>query len=264
MTKKAELKKTNSYKRMGLVMLCSAAGGGVLGIVMFVILSDNMVGNIKNGTALALTGIQQIMIPVLAVITIVSIVYGELNLRKLRGIGRRLLETEDEECDQWEYTEEKTGAYGMIVNLLSQILCILILSAGYSIEYIADRNAGNMLTACVIFLICYAYDGFWQVRYVKVIQESHPEKQGDPSSKKFRQQWLDSCDEAEKEVIYRSAYASYSQTSKMIPLLLVIVMLGHLFFNTGILAIVIVAVIWLVVTVSYLTSCVSLKEQKLK
>lgn len=84
MTKKAELKKTNSYKKMGLVMLCSA-GGGVLGIVMFAILSDNMVGNIKNGTALALTGIQRIMIPVLAVITIVSIVYGELNLRKLRG-----------------------------------------------------------------------------------------------------------------------------------------------------------------------------------
>lgn len=70
----------------------------------------------------------------------------------------------------------------------------------------------------MIFLICYAYDGFWQVRYVKVIQESHPEKQGDPSSRKFRQQWLDSCDEAEKEVIYRSAYTSYSQTSKMIPL----------------------------------------------
>lgn len=264
MAKNASVKKTNSYRRMGLIMLCSAIGGGVLGVMLMFILADSRINNIESAVDFILAGIQQIMIPLLAVITIVTVVYGELNLRKQRMICNKILETEDEECDQWEYEEERAGAYGTVVNLLSQILCMLVLSVGYSIKYIEGGNAANMLAACVIFLVCYAYDGFWQVRFVKVVQRAHPEKLGDPSQRKFHQQWLDSCDEAEKEVIYRSAYASYTQTSKLIPMLLVLVMLGHLFFNTGLMAIVIVAVIWMVVTVSYLNSCVKLKGKKLR
>ena len=99
---------------------------------------------------------------------------------------------------------------------------------------------------------------------MKQVQKAYPEKKGDPSSGKFRQQWLDSCDEAEKEVIYRSAYKSYLCTNKTIPALLLITMLGHLFFNTGIMAIVTVAFIWLVVAVSYLRTCVKLKGKKIR
>lgn len=114
-----------------------------------------------------------------------------------------------------------------------------------------------------IFLICYIYDGFWQVRFVKNTQRAYPEKKGDPASLNFQQQWLESCDEAEKEVIYQSAYKSYIQVSRCIPILLLITMLGHLFFNTGLMAIVVVAVVWLVATLSYLRSCVRLKGSKI-
>lgn len=257
-------KKVSSYKKMGIIMLLSALGGAVLGMVSFIILGESRVNAIEGGAAFVLAGIQQIMVPALAVVTVVSAIYGEINLRKQRMICREILAAEDEECDRWEYEEERVGAYGTVVNLLSQIICILILSAGYSMKYIANDGNGNMLAACVIFLVCYAYDGFWQVRFVKLVQRTYPEKMGDPSSTKFHQQWLESCDEAEKEVIYRSAYNSYTQVSKVIPILLIIVMLGHLFFNTGIMAIAIVAIIWLVVTVSYLSSCVRLKGQKIR
>lgn len=264
MTQNANAKKTNSYKKMGLAMLISAIGGGVLGIFCIIILGGNMMSRIDGGVSFVMEGVQQIMVPVLAAITAVSVVYGELNIRKQKMICSKILETEDEECDQWEYEEEKAGAYGTIVNLLSQVLCILVLSAGYSMKYIGNGNHVNMLTACVIFLACYAYDGFWQVRFVKVVQTAYPEKKGEPSSAKFQQQWLESCDEAERELIYRSAYKSYIQTSKVIPILLVLVMLGHLFFDTGMMAIMIVAVIWIIHSVSYISSCVKLKGQKIR
>lgn len=259
-----KVKKVNSYKRMGMIMLLSAIGGAVLGVLMLIVLGGSRVDVIEGGVFAAFEGIRQMMVPALAVVTIISVVYGEINLRKQKMICGKILLTEDEECDRWEYEEERVGAYGTVVNLLSQIIAILILSAGYSIKYIGNGGAENMLAACVIFLICYAYAGFWQVRFVKVTQTAHPEKQGDPSSRKFHQQWLDSCDEAEKELIYRSAYKSYVQTSKVIPILLVLVMLGHLFFDTGIMAIAVVAVVWLTVTVSYLSSCVRLKGQKIR
>ena len=73
----------------------------------------------------------------------------------------------------------------------------------------AENHAYSFLVACVIFITIYVYLYFWQIRYVKLLQKTHPEKKGDPPSPKFQEQWLDSCDEAEKEVIYRSAYKAY-------------------------------------------------------
>ncbi|WP_442911333.1 DUF3169 family protein [Lachnoclostridium sp. An131] len=111
-------------------------------------------------------------------------------------------------------------------------------------------------------MICMVYDSFWQIRYVKLIQLGHPEKTADPSSRNFQKKWLESCDEAEREVIYRSAYKAYAMMGKLVPVLLVVTMLANLFFNTGMLAVVMVAVIWLAVTMTYTCSCVALKEEK--
>lgn len=255
-------KKMNSYKRFGVVMLLSAAAGGVLGLVGAITLG--MKGeSIEQAMSAGLAGIQQLMLPMMAVITAVSVIYGEMNLRRGKMLCKKILETEDEACDRWEYEEEKNSAWGVTANILSQVLCILVLSAGYSAKYIAEDHHVSYLAVCVVFLACFAYDGVWQIRFVKTVQTAYPEKKGDPVSRKFRQKWLDSCDEAEKEVIYQSAYKSYIQINTCIPVLLVITMVGQMFFETGILAIVMVAVIWLIVTVSYLRSCVKLKKAKL-
>ena len=104
----------------------------------------------------------------------------------------------------------------------------------------------------------------WQVRYIKTEQKIHPEKKGDPSSIKFQEQWLKSCDEAEKEIIYQSAYKVYASLGKCIPVLLLITMLGNLFFNTGMLAILVVAFLWLFVTLTYIRSCVKMQRTKIE
>lgn len=256
-------KKMNSYKKLGLVLLASAIAGAVLGLIGAIAIGFGG-ESIKLGMTALLTGLQKAMVPLLIVVTVISVIYGELSLKKHREIGRKILETEDEECDRWEYEEEKNSAKGMIVNILSQIFCFLLLSVGYSMAYISDGNAPNMLAACAVFIICYAYDGVWQVRYVKQVQRIYPEKQGDPVSRKFQEQWLNSCDEAERTLIYQSAYKSYCVINKWIPAFLIITMLGQMFFQTGMLAIVVVAIIWLVVSVSYLRTCVKLREQKIK
>ena len=176
-------KKMNSYKKMGLIILVSAIAGGILGGSSMTVLYSAL-GSFQDGVYYLLSQLQQVMLPVMIMITLVTIVYGEVNLRKQKEICNRIL-------------------------------------------------------------------------------RAYPEKQGDPASLNFQQQWLESCDEAEKEVIYQSAYKSYIQVSRCIPILLLITMLGHLFFNTGLMAIVVVAVVWLVATLSYLRSCVRLKGSKI-
>ena len=258
-----EPKKTNSYKKTGLIMLAAALFGAVLGLLSMFLLGGRT-DDIQTGMTDILSFIQRIMLPALLIITIATIILGERSIRRLRAIGEKIRETEDEECDRWEYEEEKTGAFGVMSNILSQVFCVLILSAGYSVKYITDGNHKNMLAACLVFLGCYAYNGVYQTRYVKTVQAIHPGQKGDPSSRKFRQQWLDSCDEAQKELIYQSAYKTYSAINTWIPILLVFTMLGHLFFDTGIMAIVVVAVIWIVAAGSYLHSCVNMKGAKLR
>ena len=63
-------------------------------------------------------------------------------------------------------------------------------------------------------------------------------------------------------MIYRSSYKAYIMIGRLVPVLLVMTMLANLFFNTGMLAVVMVAVIWLAVTLTYTRSCVALKEEK--
>ena len=221
--------KINSYKKMGLVMLAAAFAGGVMGYLGVSLLGGRK-EEIEGGMIFLLREIRQMQFPILIGITVLSAIYGEWNIKKLKTIGGKLKENEDEACDKWEYEEERVGAQGMLVNILSQILCILVLSAGFSIRYIEDDHSWNMLASCIIFLVCYIYDGFWQVRYVKLAQINHPEKKGDPASPKFQKQWIESCDEAEKEMIYQSAYKSYIKVNQSIPYLLLITMLAHLFF----------------------------------
>ena len=53
------------------------------------------------------------------------------------------------------------------------------------------------------------------------------------------------------------------KANKTIPLLLVVAMLGHLFFDTGIMAVVLLAAVWIIVMLSYLNSCVKIRREKL-
>ena len=149
----------------------------------------------------------------------------------------------------------------MTSNLLSYIGGIVLLAFGYSMDYLHHSIA---LGTCLIFLICVFYDGIMQARYIKLLQKTHPEKKGDVSSMKFQQQWLESCDEAEKEVIYQSAYKAFSFTSKCLSFLLLLTMLSHLFFHTGVLAILVVGITQIILALTYNRSCVELKKVKVE
>ena len=184
----------------------------------------------------------------------------------MKNICNRIENAEDEEFHRLDYEEERYGAILQCINVVAQVLCIALLGSGYSMRYIHDGRTSliKFLTACVLFLICFFYSGMAQARYVKLLQKVHPEKKGDVASKDFHKQWLESCDEAEKEAVYKSSYSTYIFTGKLIGILLVVTMIAHLFFNTGVFAILVVGVIYLCMTVKYCISCVRLKSENMQ
>lgn len=258
--RKAKKEKKSSIGSTLLKMLAGAVVGGVLGGFFGFFHYAQSQGIGKGIAGQWLTSVQHIIFPGLIIIAILSIVLQEVYYARLKKVCEKLTEADDEEFDKLDYEEERLGAILQEINVLSQVLSIVLLSFGYSFEYFTDMIA---LGSCLVFIVFFFYAGIMQARYIKLLQRVHPEKRGDVSSLNFQQQWLESCDEAEKEVIYQSAYKAYIFTSKSVGVLLVLTMVAHLLFNTGILAIIVVGIIYLMLTLVYCKSCVDLKKKKL-
>lgn len=175
-------------------------------------------------------------------------------------------DAEDEEGDALEYELEQIGAIGLVGNNILTVLSLIILSTGYSLEYMESLSAvGNkwLLASFVVFILGNSYAGIWQVRLIKETQKIYPERAADPTSGKFQEQWLKSCDEAEREIIYQSSYKAYLAMMKVIPILTFAALLTHLLWNTGVLAVVFLGIAWIFTTLTYSRNCVVLKGKKL-
>lgn len=261
--KTAENKKNYNMK-FALKMLFWMAVGGVLGFaVVWFGTQTKLVGRFFEDLALF---VQNLMIPMTAVITAGGIIIGEVILKKMKAMTEKILHAEDEECDELEYQEERIASFGLNISNLAMALSILVVSMGYSGKYLgnSDKNAMNFMVAIIIFVICFFYEGIWQMRYVKVIQLSRPEfNDTDPSSRKFQKQWLERCDEAEKEQIYESSYHTYLFLAKALPIAMVFAMLANLLYDTGVFAVVLLALIWVASTVYYTHSCIAYRKKKI-
>lgn len=259
---KNEKKKMNTYvKYIGVLLLCATVGGFV-GAFSPALLNIG----VDNGIEGLVEFISRQQLPILLLLLVIEVVSLEYVQFKIRKMGKLLLTAGDEECDFLEYEIEKIGSFGVIMSNVCEVLLLLILSTGYTMEFIQSLEndaGGRYLVALFVFIAAATYCGIWQVRYVKAIQKIYPDKKGDPASMKFRKQWLESCDEAEKEAIYQSSYKTYLTIMKMIPILFIIAMFSHFVWNTGIMAIVMVGVIWIATIVTYSRSVVMKKGQKL-
>ena len=91
-------RKSNSYFRIILIMLAGAILGGVFGIGMY-ILTGHYGQGIGRAAAQTFRFLQLSILPVLVVITVLSVIAGESVLRKLKGIMSRLLKADDEEAE---------------------------------------------------------------------------------------------------------------------------------------------------------------------
>lgn len=131
-----------------------------------------------------------------------------------------------------------------------------------------DSNDRSVLPCFVLTLTVFIGGSFGsiflQTRAVQMAKLLSPNKKGDPLDLKFSKDWLESCDEAEQYVIFRSAYAAYQAVQKCILGFWIIAVFGALLFGTGILPVIIVAVLWGVLIMSYTFTANKLEKTKLR
>lgn len=259
-------KKKNVYVKYAVIMCISGVLGGILGGVMEMGHSHGLLTGVQDGMQFFLNSVRAWMLPLMAICGVVSLIFCEQCMNRLKSAGSVMEQAEDEAYERLDYEMEKAGSKGMIASLAGSIILILIFSTGYSTKYMESMNGPQtlwFLVEILAFIALEVYLNVWQIRYVRVIQRIYPDKKGDPTSLKFQKQWLESCDEAEKACIYQASYKGYQTVMKWAPLLTFVALILHMFFDTGILAIVMPSVIWLVTSVTYCRACLQNKGEKL-
>ena len=268
-------KKMNTYLKYGIILLCAAIGGGFLGIMRMGWDLDFVFGGIMPHLTHLIELVQANMALEVLLLLIIEVFVGESAIKKMKALAADVVNAEDEEGDRIEYEMEKLGAVATGILNAVAVIGFIVLSTGYSIEYIrmlAITDAVGMfgisamvllLAAFFIFMLLFVYQGYWGVRFVKMQQKIDPKKKGDPTSIKFTEQWVESCDEAEKELIYQSAFNSFTLLMKWCPILMAIALFMHMFWDTGITAVVFIGIVNLMLNVSYLKNGVVKRKQKL-
>lgn len=260
----SEKKKMNTYVKFTIVLLISGFVGGVFGYLTGMGEGDGLLTSLAAGYDGLVSWIRYNLLFVLGGVGAVSILFCEMFIAQLKRAGQQIENASDERIDEIEYHMELAGSKGMIICTVGMILQILILSTGYSKRYIAGLQDGKLtmyMMGLFVFIVMVVYLNFWQIRYVKLIQKYYPEKKGDPASLKFQKQWFESCDEAEKECISQASRKTYLLLGRCFPIFTFAAMLSHLLWNTGLLAIIMPAVLWMIASVNYCVCCVQKKRE---
>jgi len=68
---------------------------------------------------------------------------------------------------------------------------------------------------------------------------------------KFQKKWEESCDEAEKLKIYKSAFSAYKATNSACIVVWLALFFLNMLFETGVMPLVVVCVLWAVLQIAY-------------
>lgn len=148
-------------------------------------------------------------------------------------------------------------AIGIIINMLWFGFCLL----GYQQELYPPKALG-ILHSIPCFLVITLIYVFLQRYFVELTKKLYPEKQGDALDFNFQKTWLASCDEQEKQAVYCAAYKAYSFSPILFSIIFICLLIGSLYFDMGVLPLIITGTIWLTQTIVYLQASLSYKRQQ--
>lgn len=109
-------------------------------------------------------------------------------------------------------------------------------------------------------LICLAGSFVITKKTIDLEKQLNPEKKGSLLNLNFEKQWMESCDEAQKLIIYRAGYSGYQAGKIACPVMWILGFVGQLVFQTGVLPVVCICTIWLVMAIAYLRTSLKLEK----
>ena len=169
----------------------------------------------------------------------------------MAGTKKSIKAWDGENEEEYEKIDKKLSVVSIFINI-AFILSYFFFGAGF--EFVLKEEYFSLIK-CVFyfagFIMALAGDMIIQSKVVNMYKEMNPEKQGSVYAMDFGKQWEKSCDEAEKMLIYKAAFKSYSFCSTFYIFLWLLCLLGSQIWHFGIMPATIVIIVWLVQFISY-------------
>ena len=258
-----EPKTKKSERKTLLIFLAVIAVSMVLGF--FVGMGADMLAD--SG---ALAELQARLLPVLSWLTpllflalnLVCLVLSFSSLKK----ARREAEAWDGESEEViDRAEARLNLPVMLTNVA--MVCNFFLFA--AVFVLAKHNPwGEEMEIAIyifdilVFMVSMGLIIFVQKKTVDQVKKLNPEKKGNTLDMHFQKDWMDSCDEAERQAIGQAAMAAMKTVSTVCLALWLLTSLGCFFFGTGLLPVFCVVAVWLAQSVSYNLACLRMDKKK--
>jgi peptidoglycan biosynthesis protein MviN/MurJ (putative lipid II flippase) len=124
--------------------------------------------------------------------------------------------------------------------------------AFYAQTYAEKKSYAGFILALVVYVASIVFISRYQQKVVDFYKIMNPEKQGSVYDVKFQKKWIESCDEAERQAIYRCGFKAYRTASLACVLLWMLFVLMALFLQISLWPVTVTTIFWLILTVSYL------------
>lgn len=97
---------------------------------------------------------------------------------------------------------------------------------------------------------------------VTLEKKLNPEKEGSTFDRNFHKKWMDSCDEAQKQVIWQSGFAAYQAGNMACYFLWIFTFILQMLLRFGLMPMLCVGIIWLTLNTSYMLTAARLERGK--
>lgn len=245
--------KNNKSKKNAILFLgICAVIGGILGFAAAKLGEEgdirSLFKNIDGETAgVVLLIIQVAVTVVLSAVSIISF----LSSRKRAA---KLTPDDDEELDRIEEALNTPMTLSTIVVTLGTGLF------GCAEYFLLYRSKVFAVTSAVVYLLGFAVMFILQAKLVAIEKQLNPEKRGSVWDMNFHKDWMSSCDEAQKQMIYRAGYKAFTTGNVMCSAFCMVALVGQFIFRFGIMPIIMTSHLWLGMNLSYINTAAKLER----
>lgn len=250
---KTKSENRKALPKFSLVMVLSGLLGGVIG--MLIVSAE---GNWTKTVADALHhGLAAAAPWLLVAVDLVSSLGVFLLHRKAKVKWSAMVDPEDEDMlEQVDHTLE----LALLLNNICSIASYFLLAV--TMICLTDMGLEMAVVSLAAFVFALISMIVGQQKLVDFTKKLYPEKRGSVYDMKFAKTWYSTCDEAERAQIGQAAYTAYKTTTITCVVVWMVLVLGAMLFEIGILPVAVVSVIWLVSTVSYSLKSMELGKRK--
>lgn len=244
-----------------VIMIVSMLVGGIIGGLSTVVkedfLKDERINQVIGKFFMTVIGTSSPF-----VMGLIGIVGFSISIHLYRKSREQYKNGNKEDEALYEVIEKKLS-YAIAIS--SSILVIDFFFFEASTYYMVHGNGfAFIIPSVIIFLGSIFVLLIIQQKIVDFEKEMNPEKMGSIYDMKFQSKWMDSCDEAEQLITYKSAFAAFRMVNILCIFLMVSLSLLSLCFQIGLLPAFVVTLIWFTMQIVYVKESICLNNKKMK